>query len=427
MRSRQGKGWTHDMRSQGKPDERGFTLVEIMVASVVVAVIVLAGMAALTVTGKTVRGNEQISDAQQNARMAMEMITHDIKMAGYGPAIDPSKNPVPVGNCGIGGTPVPILPGDNNPAAADTGPDQISLTVPVTFYGGPGVPATPPAWQTTAPIIVTGVAPFTAVNSVAINAAILPGMTAAGLGANSFISVGGVVETQLAAAVPAAPLALAAPVTGKIQIPTGTQIFILQCITYQVIPQLAGGARGADLNNICGGNAPCLVRGVANATVTSFGRVLPNCNVANSPCLPIVNGIEDIQFAYACDGCLLPGAGLSEPDGRIDDVSLNLIFDQADYVSNQTWSTSPMTPSAIKMVQVAIVARQQLPDNGLGEGNQQAGAGVLSTTFLTVADHAHAGGVFVAGDAATQIPPYASVRRRVVTRTVETRNARPWS
>jgi len=51
----------------------------------------------------------------------------------------------------------------------------------------------------------------------------------------------------------------------------------------------------------------------------------------------------------------------------------------------------------------------------------------LSTTFLTVDDHLHAGGVFVAGDAGAQIPPYASVRRRAVTRTVETRNARPWS
>jgi hypothetical protein len=86
-----------------------------------------------------------------------------------------------------------------------------------------------------------------------------------------------------------------------------------------------------------------------------------------------------------------------------------------------------MTPSAIKMVQVSIVARQQSMDTGLGEGNSQAGPGVLSSTFLTVDDHPHAGGVFVAGDAAAQVPPYASVRRRVVTRTVETRNARPWS
>jgi hypothetical protein len=123
----------------------------------------------------------------------------------------------------------------------------------------------------------------------------------------------------------------------------------------------------------------------------------------------------------------LPAPGLSEPDGRIDDVNLSLNFDQLDYVSNQIWNNPPMTPNAIKMVQVSIVARQQLVDTGLGEVNSQPGAGTLSTTFLTVADHPHAGGVFVAGDAAAQIPPYASVRRRVVSRTVETRNARPWS
>ena len=407
------------MRSQDKQNERGFTLVEIIVATAVTSVIVLAGMVALTTTGKAVRANEQISDAQQNARMAMEMITHDIKMAGFGPPIDPSRNPPPVGNCGIGGTPVPILPGDNNPTvgAPDTGPDQLSLVVPLTFYGAPATPT----WQTTAPVGVGGGGFAT----VPINAAILPNMVAAGLGANSFISLGGVVAAQVGGA--AAPLVLTVPDPGPTQIPTGTQVFILQCITYQVIPQLAGGAPGADLNNVCGGNAPCLVRGVANATVNSFGRVLPNCNVPNSPCLPIVNGIEDIQFAYACDGCLLPAPGLSEPDGRLDDVNLNLNFDQQDYISNQIWNNPPMTPSAIKMVQVTIVARQQLVDTGLGEGNPQAGAGTLSTTFLTADDHAHANGVFLAGDTGAQVPPYASVRRRVVTRTVETRNARPWS
>ncbi|MGH7148811.1 MAG: PilW family protein, partial [Nitrospiraceae bacterium] len=339
------------MRSQNKPDEQGFTLVEIMVATAVTSVIVLAGMAALTMTGKAVRANEQISDSQQNARMAMEMITHDIKMAGFGPPIDPSKNPPPVGNCGIGGTPVPILPGDNIPTVGvpDTGPDQISFVVPLTFYGAPATPA----WQTTAPLLGN----FGFAN-VPINAAILPAMTAAGLGANSFISLGGVVAAQVQGA--AAPIILTVPDPGPTKIPIGTQVFILQCVTYQVIPQLAGGAPGADLNNICGGNAPCLVRGIANATAASFGRVLPNCNVPASPCLPIVNGIEDIQFAYACDGCLLPGPlPLFEPNGQIDDVDLSLNFNQADYISNQIWNNPPMTPSAIKMVQVTIVARQQ--------------------------------------------------------------------
>jgi type IV pilus assembly protein PilW len=413
-----GKGRKNEMRSQDNRIEQGFTLIEIMVATAVTSVIVLAGMAALTMTGKAVRANEQTSDAQQNARMAMEMITHDIKMAGFGP-FDPLRTPLPVGNCGIGGTPVSILPGDNNPTvgAPDTGPDQISLVVPLTFYGAPATPA----WQTTAPLGL-GAGGFA---NVPINAAILPAMAAAGLGANSFISIGGIVAAQVAGA--AAPIILTVPVPGPTQIPTGAQIFILQCITYQVIPQIPGGTPGADVNNICGGNAPCLVRGIANATANSFGRILPNCNVPASPCLPIVNGIEDIQFAYACDGCLLPAPGFVEPDGRIDDVSLNLIFDQPDYIADRIWNTPPMTPSAIKMVQVSIVARQQLMDTGLGEGNSQAGPGVLSSTFLTVADHPHAGGVFVAGDAAAQIPPYASVRRRVVTRTVETRNTRPWS
>lgn len=412
------------MRLQDKLEEQGFTLVEVMVATAITSVIVLAGMAALTMTGKAVRANEQTSDAQQNARMAMEMITHDIKMAGFGPQIDLSKIPLPVGNCGIGGTPVPILPGDNNPVgAADTGPDQISLMVPLTFYGGPGVPPVPPPWQTTA-LLGLGGAGFAA---VAINPAILPAMVAAGFGANSYISLGGTALYRVTAA--GAPIPLAIPEPGpNTVIPIRTQIFILQCITYQVIPQLAGGAPGADLFGICGGNAPCLVRGIANAVANPFGVVQPNCNVVLSPCVPIVNGIEDLQVAYACDGCRLT-VPLTAPDGVMDDLNPvpNNIFDQGDYISNQIWTVPPMTPSAIKMVQVSIVAREQLIDGGFGEGNSQTGPGTLSTTFLTVDDHPHAGGVFVANDAGAQIPPYASVRRRVLTRTVETRNARPWS
>lgn len=412
------------MKSEHKPEEQGFTLIEIMVATTITSVIVLAGMAALTVTGKSVRANEQTSDAQQNVRMAMELITHDIKMAGFGPQIDLSKNPPPVGNCGIGGIPVPILPGDNNPTVgvADTGPDQISLMVPLTSYGGPG--NVPPAWQTTAQF-GPGVTGVVVINAAILSAMTPPTMPTGGLGAGSYISLGGAVMYQVNGAASSIPLTVPEP-GPSIQFPAGTQIYILQCITYQVIPQLPGGTPGADLNNICVGNAPCLVRGIANATVASFGRTLPNCNVPASPCVPIVNGIEDLQFAYACDGCLVTVLP-TKPDGLIDDLNLNLIFDQGDYISNQTWSNPPMTPSAIKMVQVTIVGRQQLADNGLGDGNSQAGPGVLSTTFLTVHDHLHAGGVFIAGDAGAQIPPYASVRRRVLTRTVETRNARPWS
>ncbi len=416
------------MRLYAKRDAQGFTLIEVMVAVLITSVIVLAGMAALVTTGKAVRANEQISDSQDNVRLAMEMISHDVRMAGFGPQIDPSRNPPPVGNCGIGGLPVPILPGDNNPTIGvnDTGPDQISLVVPITFYGAPATPA----WQVqnggsanpAGPALGAGGGGFA---NVPINAPISSAMTAAGLGTNSFfISLGGIVAAQV---VPNAgdPIQLTVPYPGPARIPNGTQIFILQCITYQVIPQLAGGSPGADANNICGGNAPCLVRGIANATTASFGRVLPNCNVPASPCLPIVNGIEDIQFAYACDGCLLPAAGLSEPDGRIDDVSLNLIFDQPDYVSDRIWNTPPMTPSAIKMVQISVVGRQQSADQGLGEGGTTQVANL--SLFLTVSDHLHAGGVFVAGDAGAQVPPYGSVRRRVVTKTVQTRNARPWS
>ena len=87
-----------------------------------------------------------------------------------------------------------------------------------------------------------------------INAAILPAMTAAGFGVNSFISLGGTVEAQVQNANAPIPLTPSTVVPGPTKPPTGTQIYILQCVTYQVIPRLPVVHPGADLNNICGGN-----------------------------------------------------------------------------------------------------------------------------------------------------------------------------
>lgn len=80
-----------------------------------------------------------------------------------------------------------------------------------------------------------------------------------------------------------------------------------------------------------------------------------------------------------------------------------------------------MTPDKIRLVQVSIVARQTDSDQGMGEGR---GAAALSPTALQVSDHNHADGLFVSGDFAGLNPPYSNYRRRVLTRTVETRNQR---
>lgn len=371
-------------RSRWWQAESGFTLVELMAAVVITSVIVAAGFTALTGTSKAARANDQAASTQQNVRLAMEMISADIKMAGFGMT-------GPVGACNTA-----IVPADNNPAGPltainDTGPDSVSLVVPIT---GPGAPLGTLQVQATGPITTIQLSP----GSVAA-------MQAAGLAVNSVVSIGGVVSGTVSAInVAGDALTLLNAIPAPAVFPgcaapcTGTQVYLLQCITYQIIP-------APDAFNICAGNTPCLVRGVAPAL---------NCNIAASPCVPITDGIEDLQLAYACDGCnAAVNGGIA--DGIIDSQTppFTAPFAQTDFVSNNAWTVAPMTPTTIRLVQINVVARQTQNDLGFGEPQTPA---VSSAAALVVSDHN------AANNPGFNLPTYQQIRRRVLTRTVEARN-----
>jgi type IV pilus assembly protein PilW len=197
-------------------------------------------------------------------------------------------------------------------------------------------------------------------------------------------------------------------------------VYLVQCITYQVIPP-------PDALNICQGNAPCLVRGAVPPALVGFGGP-PNCNQVGANCTPIMDGVEDLQLAYACDGCD-PRINVGTPDGQVDDLNLSNTFDQGDFITDRNWfgTAGPygtyMTPNTIRMVQINIVARQTRTDQGMGEANQVM---LNTTTIPTISDHNHATGVFALGDntSAAQQQAYMQFRRRILTRTVELRNQR---
>jgi len=63
--------------------ERGFTLIELMV-SIAVSAIVLAAITATFISqSRSYDTQEQINGMQQGARAAMDMITREVRMAGY--------------------------------------------------------------------------------------------------------------------------------------------------------------------------------------------------------------------------------------------------------------------------------------------------------------------------------------------------------
>ena len=362
---RRSKRWRKNAGDLGSAlaTEQGVTLIELMVGIVVALVVVAAAFTILTTSQKSTQANDQAVETQQNVRIAMDLLSRDIKHAGFGMT-------GPVGACATA-----IVPLDHTPAGPDTGPDSVRLLVPV----GTSIA---PAWTLASAVGGTASVPQITLTSGAVaNMATEAGgslngavVTIAGVATATVTSVGGDTINF-------------APIPPPVAFPAGMPVYLLQCVTYSIGTTTAA----------CGGNSPCLLRNGVS----------------------VADGIEDIQFAYACDGCNgAVNGGIA--DRIIDNQGGAAGFDQADFVTNNAWNTAPLTPDKIRLVQVTIVARQTTGDQGLGEGR---GAMNLSPT-IQVSDHDHSAGLFASGDFAGLNPPYSNYRRRVVTRTVETKNQR---
>jgi type IV pilus assembly protein PilW len=375
-----GSGMMHS--SHQRKHDRGFTLIELMIALVVTSIIAVAGFYVLTTTDRSTKANEQAAGTQQNVRLAMELIARDVKLAGFRMLLSPN---VPVGgtagNCGPGGTPSAIKPVDKVSGASavpnDDGPDTVSLVVPRTN----------PGWKLSA---VVPASPATSFNAITLNATAVTEMQAEGMAdnTNAYVSIGGVVTGQVTT-ITGATVNLNSTFNLPVTMPADTQVYLLQCITYSVGTTAAA----------CGTTGPCLLRtvdtGTAAATTTN-----------------IVDGVEDIQFALACDGCngtIKSGV----PDGVIDDWNADNTFDALDWQTNRVWTPLTFDPATIRLVQVNVVARQTTADQGLGETQKP---GVLVSGPLTVSDHLHS------ADPGYVASTYQQFRRRVLTRTVDARN-----
>lgn len=68
-----------------EPGRGGFTLVELMIAMALGLIVLGAMYGVFTSQSKHFSNQEQIVEMQQNARMAIEIISREIRMAGYNP------------------------------------------------------------------------------------------------------------------------------------------------------------------------------------------------------------------------------------------------------------------------------------------------------------------------------------------------------
>src|SRR5687768_13596431 len=198
-------------------NQQGFSLVELLAAVVVTAVIVAAALTTVVSSNRANQVNSQVADTQQNVRIGMDIISKDMRMAGFNyNATDPAT-PI-VGGCSSGGRPVGLLPQDQNPGGADTGPDRVSLVVPVLTNV-----TTPWALSAAAGSIPPSpVAPFTVITMAG---AAITDMAAQGLGIGSVMSIGGAVSRRVSA-VTAGTITFDTAVDG--QFPLGTPVYLLQ-------------------------------------------------------------------------------------------------------------------------------------------------------------------------------------------------------
>lgn len=97
----------------------GFTLVEVLIAMSISLVVITALYSAFTLQYKHINVQEQVAEMQQSARVAMDRMIKDIRMAGYNPTRAVASPAIGIIN-----------------AAADS----IQFTLDVTNAAGTGIP-----------------------------------------------------------------------------------------------------------------------------------------------------------------------------------------------------------------------------------------------------------------------------------------------
>jgi prepilin-type N-terminal cleavage/methylation domain-containing protein len=92
--------------------QKGFTIIELMVALVLSFILIGAVYGTFTSQQKAYTVQDQVAEMQQNARMAMNILVRDIRMAGYGmPDTGVSSPSIPSPSWGPSGLPADISTG----------------------------------------------------------------------------------------------------------------------------------------------------------------------------------------------------------------------------------------------------------------------------------------------------------------------------
>jgi type IV pilus assembly protein PilW len=382
------------------------TLIELMIAMVLAVLIGIVGYTVFQNTHRTSLINEASSDLHQNARVAMDLIARDLRMAAFGiPGSNLSGLPA--------GCPSAITPGDER-AGSDLGPDRISMVIPEAFVTGSGTQVLVSVQQAAT---TTSPAPYT----FTVNDA----TPLSGLAANppvTFISFGGKHSGGLTALSGSVLSTQENPLTMGQIIAVNTRVYRLSCVTYAIgrgngaltAIDAASVTATSALTSGCGGESQLTPAGSERCLLRAVGTALP---------VMVLDGVEDLQFAYACDGCT---SADTEGNGVIDDQAGGVAnqFDCYDFLPNNqgcdggtAGSVNTPVPAGasndtIRLVRASVVARAKRADPEPVTGK----AGYLGPAAVMAEDHSPA------SDTSYNASVYPTIRRQVLTRTVQLRN-----
>lgn len=287
--------------------ERGFSLIELMIAMAMFAVVSLAGFTVLSSGQRTSVMNDEVVKIQQSVRLALELISRDIRMAGYGNPATPSNVPYTGNGC----------TSTINPTNSSAGPDSIAIITMDRVIGRLQQNAPLGTATSTSTIVLDSVTGLSVNDVITLDGVFTATVTAINTGTKT-LTLGTTIQT---------------PQTFNGAAGTGTQVVRLTCVKYTV-----------------------------NTTTNQLMR-----QDDSTGAVAVVDGIEDLQLAYGVDA---DGDGRIDDksgSGGIDclDLTPNSL---ASAVTNSVGcsgtppisvSTPPAatTPTTVRVVRISVVGR----------------------------------------------------------------------
>ncbi|MBI5665859.1 MAG: PilW family protein [Nitrospirae bacterium] len=311
---------------------QGYTIGELMVAIVVGTLLIAASAATYIAQNRSYTTQESVSEINTQSKIAHDMISNDIKTAGFGVPDDLAADPI------AGYSTV------MNPLDSSTGPDAVTIIGSYRRIGSFWPAGTGPTSGLPCP---AGSPTKIQMNTTQVSIT-LSGTVGANDSDRRFLSFDGVDYAEVKTCTVSGdenncsgtitldrPLTASYPLrdtNGDSFCDEGRPVYLVEDVTYCV-----GGTSGSTLLRI---------RGNANVAACS--------GTATSQIDPIAENIEDLQLAYARDTL--------NSDGMVDTA-----FQDAPAVPSATFN------SAIQAVRVSVLARADKPDSDYaGQGNPPA-------------------------------------------------------